>query len=139
MKSVLIIFVLAVSLFASEKTEDIKKLIAMTGSADVGVQVLDQMVGSFKQGLPNVPAKFWDEFRKEVGPDDLTNLIIPIYDKYFTHDDIKGLISFYNTPLGKKFTKNLPQVTAESMSVGQAWGQQLGMKVAKKLSEEGYQ
>jgi uncharacterized protein len=27
---------------------------------------------------------------------------IPLYNKYFTHDDIKQLIKFYESPIGKR-------------------------------------
>lgn len=122
----------------SAKQKDIKKLMDLTGSGDLGVQVVKQMVASFKVEMPNVPQKFWDDFMKEVKGEDLVNLVIPIYDKHFSHEDIKGLIAFYESPVGKKFVSKLPAITQESMTVGQLWGQKIGEKAAKKLEEKGY-
>lgn len=142
MKKIFILLLLSVSIFAAsdkDKTDDIRKLLVLTGSGDVGIQVLDQMMGSFKQMLPDIPEKFWTDVKKSVSADELINLVVPIYDKHFTHEDIKALIDFYNTPVGKKFTKALPQVTQESMTVGQEWGRQLGERIGNKLKEEGYQ
>ena len=82
--------------------------------------------------------KFWDDFAKEIKAEDLVNLIIPIYDKYYTEDDIDQLISFYNTPTGKKMIETLPIVTQESMTAGQAWGKLIGEKVIQQLTEKGY-
>jgi hypothetical protein len=38
-----------------------------------------------------------------------------LYDKYFTEDELKDLISFYKTPTGKKTLSVLPQLFAESI------------------------
>ena len=38
------------------------------------------------------------------------NLLVPIYDKHWTDEDVKGLILFYETPLGQKMITVLPQV-----------------------------
>ena len=38
-----------------------------------------------------------------------------LYDKYFTEDELKDLISFYKTPTGKKTLSVLPQLFGESI------------------------
>jgi hypothetical protein len=69
-------------------------------------------------------------------------MAVLIYDKYFTHDDIKGLLSFYQTELGKKTIKVLPQIVQQSLKAGQLWGQTLGPiiqeRVKKRFVEEGF-
>ena len=45
-------------------------------------------------------------------------MAVLIYDKYFTHDDIKGLLSFYQTELGKKTIKVLPQIVQHPLKAG---------------------
>ncbi len=120
------------------KQKDIEKILTLTGSAQMAVQVIEQMVGAFKQTMPNAPAKFWDDFMKEVDPNDLVKLMVPVYDKHFTHDDIKQLIKFYESPIGKKFLEKTPMITQESMTAGQQWGQQLAARVPEKLQAEGH-
>lgn len=120
------------------KKADIKKLLQLTKSGELGIQAMTQMIGTFKTTMPSVPTKFWEDFMKEIKADDLVNLIVPIYDKHFNHDDIKGLITFYETPMGQKFIQTQPAIAQESMEAGQKWGQELGMKVAQKLKEGGY-
>lgn len=39
----------------------------------------------------------------------------PLYDKYFTENEIKDMIAFYRTPTGKKSISVMPQLVAESM------------------------
>ena len=120
------------------KQDDIRKLMKLTGSAEVGKQVMDQLFVSFKQSMPNVPAEFWDGISKKVDVDEMVELIVPIYAKYFSHDEIRELIKFYQSPLGKKLTKVLPDVTRESMAAGQKWGTKLAEEVMKEIQQKGY-
>jgi hypothetical protein len=120
----------------SAKAKDIRKLLVMTGSAQLAEQMLARLVGSFKQAVPSVPAKFWDDFVKQVKADELVGQIVPVYDKYLTHEEVKALIAFYESPVGKKYIQVLPQITQESMTVGEAWGRQLGERAARQLQEE---
>ncbi|WP_329805218.1 DUF2059 domain-containing protein [Flavobacterium facile] len=121
----------------ASKNEKIKNLMNLTGSANLGISMLDTMIGSFKKSMPQVTDEFWNEFKKEVKAEDIVNLITPIYDKYFTENEIDELIAFYNTPVGKKMTASLPSIAQESMTVGQIWGRSIGDKVIKKLKEKG--
>jgi hypothetical protein len=65
-------------------------------------------------------------------------LVTPIYDKYYTEADIDQLITFYNSPIGKKSVELMPVIMQESMSVGQEWGKKIAEKIAKKLKDKGY-
>jgi uncharacterized protein len=86
----------------SKIQKDIKILLEMTGSAKLGVQVANQMITSFKTTYPDIPDKFWSDFMEELEAEDLNSIIIPIYEKYYNHKDIKKLIKFYKSPIGKK-------------------------------------
>lgn len=118
--------------------KDIRHLLEISGSGELGLQVANQMVGNYKLMLPNVPDKFWDEFMASIQPDDLIELVIPIYEKYYSLGDIKAMISFYNSEVGKKMISVTPMIMQESMVVGQAWGAELGEQVIIKLQKEGY-
>jgi hypothetical protein len=98
---------------------------------------MGQMMTNFKKSMPQVPEKFWTDFMKEVHTDELVDLIVPVYDRNLTHDDVKELIRFYETPTGKKFVSVLPKITQESMTVGEKWGRDLGMRVMAKLQAQG--
>ena len=118
---------------------NLRKLLVLMGSGKLGMQVMQQMIGQFKTTMPKVPAKFWADFMKEVRPDDLIDLIVPIYDKHLNQGEVKAIIKFYESPAGKKLTSVLPQITQESMMAGQKWGMALGQKVVKRLQEQGIQ
>jgi uncharacterized protein len=120
---------------AAAKRQDIRRLLEATGSAKLGQQVLAQMLDSFKSMHSNVPEEFWDQILQEFDADSMIQLIIPIYDKHLTHDDIKGLLAFYESPLGRKMVEATPDITKESLTAGQQWGMEIARKVQKRLEE----
>jgi hypothetical protein len=121
---------------AAAKKQDIRKLLDLTGAAQIGQQIAAQMIPMFKQSNPQVPQKFWDDVQKEFNPEAMIQLIIPIYEKHLTHDDVRGLIAFYQSPLGRKMTAVTPQITQESMAAGQQWGMQIAQRVQKRLQDQ---
>ena len=119
----------------------LKKLMQVSGAEVAYKGALNQMISMFKQQQSNVPNEFWDEFTAEVNKDSFENLIslvLPIYQKHMTEQDLVGVIAFYETPLGKKFAEKTPLITQESMLAGQEWGKQVSQKVVDKLKNKGY-
>ncbi|EQA36384.1 PF09832 family protein [Leptospira inadai serovar Lyme str. 10] len=120
-----------------EKKEEIRQLLISSGSEKMGVLVVGQMISRFKQLMPQIPEEFWEDFRKELKSEDMVELIIPIYDKYFTLEEIKGITAFYNSPVGKKLLEKNPQITQESMQVGEMWGKKIAERVLERLKAKG--
>jgi hypothetical protein len=121
----------------SSKTQAIRQLLVLTSAAQLGQQVLTQVLTQLKPLFPNAPAKFWTDFAKEAKADDLVEQIVPIYDKYLSEPEIRDLIKFYESPVGKKLVSVQPQLVQESMTVGQTWGRAIGESVVKKLQAQG--
>jgi hypothetical protein len=118
------------------KRLEIEKLLELTGTAKLMNQVLDQMVSSFKMHNTGVSDEFWDRFEKEMNTQDLINKMMPIYDKYYSLDDLKAVNAFYQTPAGQRMLAATPKIMQESMQMGQAWGRGVGMKLETELQEE---
>jgi hypothetical protein len=119
------------------KEKDIRALLELTGAAKLGTMIIDQMFEPMKKMQPNLPAEFWTDLKKEMRPDELIDLVVPIYDRQLTDGEIRDLIKFYNTPTGKKLVKVMPQLTQDSMAVGKQWGAQLGARIMKRIQERG--
>src|SRR5579883_1958031 len=66
------------------KESSIRALLKITGTSKVMQLMMDQIVVSFQQQNPSVPAEVWSEMKKEFRAEELIEQIIPIYDKYFT-------------------------------------------------------
>ncbi len=122
----------------TEKQKDIRKLLELTNSAQLGIQVMNQMIDQMKGMVKDVPPQFWEDFKKEVNPNEMVNLVVAVYDKYLSQEDVREMIKFYNSPTGRKLISVQGQITMESMTAGQQWGRQIAEKLVKKLQTKGY-
>ncbi|VAW73483.1 FIG01059457: hypothetical protein [hydrothermal vent metagenome] len=116
--------------------ESIKKMMVKTGAGKMGVQVMGQMIPALKQMIPDAPEEFWQGIMAEVNADKLIELVIPVYQKHLTEEDIKGINAFYDSPAGKKLIKVQPEIVQESMLIGQKWGEQIAQDVLLKYKEQ---
>ncbi len=113
----------------------------VSGGKDAYDSAILQMFTMFSQQYPDVPESFWSEFKVEfmnISTEELVTLIAPVYARHLTSKDLDEIITFYQTPAGRKLSSSQGAITAESMSLGQDWGAILGEKVLKKLEENGY-
>jgi hypothetical protein len=133
------------------KRADIEKLLQMTGSLNLGKQMGAALVEQYAQSLrklrPDVPQRVIEVLPDEVMAVIDANMgafkdkVVPLYDKYFTAAEIKAMIAFYSTDLGKKTITVMPALMGESIAVGQQWGGALGpqidARVKARLKKEG--
>jgi hypothetical protein len=96
----------------AEKIKDIRKMINLTGGTRIVDQMFTAMSANFKDPKQQ---EVFAEFRKEFDIGSLLDILIPTYDKFFTAEDIKGIIRFYESPLGQKFIDTQPKVMADCM------------------------
>ena len=116
--------------------ESVRQLLNNSNSGEMGMQMIDQMLPMMKQIVPDAPEQFWQDFRAEVNADEMIEMVIPIYQKYLTEEDIQAINAFYNTPEGQKLIRVQPYIMQESMQAGQQWGEELSNRVIKKYQEE---
>ena len=122
-------------------SKDVLHFLEINGSKQTFSVVVKQLMMQFKMMKSDVPEAFWTKFENEVlsaSMEDLYAELVPIYKNHFTHAEIKEIIKFYESPVGKKMAKETPAITQESMGVGQKWGKMIGEKVQKALKEKGY-
>jgi hypothetical protein len=121
------------------KRADIIRLLRMTGASNGAEQAVDLMLPSLKQAMPQVPVQVWQELRSEVREEDMIELTYQIWDKHFSHQEIRDLIRFYQTPVGQKIIRETPALQQESLAAGQRWGNQIVARLLNRLREKGYQ
>jgi hypothetical protein len=132
------------------KHQDTEKLMELVGTRqilrDIFDQDIDAQIAAMRRARPDVPEQFWQdfavEFKRQASPDELMKAILPIYDKHFTHQEIRQLIAFYQSPLGRKISITLPEIQRESIEAGRSWGEELGdrmhAELKQRLTEKGY-
>ena len=137
------------------KATDIYRLIELTGSKDIALNLMAQMVESLKPWLessweksyPSLPDErsrqlsdiFFERWKQKFmtrAAAEMLEPIIPIYDKYLTHEEIKGLLQFYEAPLGRRLIQVLPRIVQESSAAGSQLGKKLSGGIAPELIRE---
>ena len=119
-----------------EKRKEIEKLLRLTGMERLVGQMENQMIASLRQQMPQVPELFWTKFQQKMNTRELFEKIIPIYDKYYTTEDLKAVNAFYESPAGQKLLSTLPQAMQEATRVGQEWGEKIGKQAAEEAEQE---
>ena len=123
---------------ADARAAAVRKLMEATGAGRLGLQVIDAIMVPMKKAHPEVPESFWAEYRAEIHADEMVELVVPIYAKYLTVEDMRQLAAFYETPLGQKMVKVQPAILQECMAAGQQWGQDVARRIIQRLKEKGY-
>lgn len=133
---------------SEQKRQDIRRLIESTGGTNVAQQFASassrQMFQMLKAMRPDIPDRTLVVMDRELmglfsekmdGPGGLVEQVIPIYHRHLTHGEIRELIAFYETPIGRKTIAIMPQVVAESMQAGQRWGQALAPEIQRRVKD----
>ncbi len=131
-----------------EKERDIQKMLELTGALQVGSQFAEavnrQMSEALKNLRPDVPERVFvilneeidSLMQQEMAPQGgLARQMLAIYDRHFSHEEIKGLLNFYQTELGRKTIEVLPQISQESLIAGQQWAQRVGSELSRRLHQ----
>jgi hypothetical protein len=143
MKKLIFVFVIAIGtsafgIYGQTKNDDIIKLLRVSGVGKLADQMMPILISQFKQLVPDIPDAFWVKFREKLNIDEFILACVPVYSKYYTHDEIKQLIRFYESPIGKKMVEVTPQLSQETMAIGQKWGEKLGQEIVNELIKDGY-
>jgi hypothetical protein len=123
----------------SEKMTLIRQLLSRTQAVEQAISMMETSLPAQKQSNPRIPPVFWDRMLAEAraGSGDLADRLALVYERHFTTEEIRQLLQFYETPIGRKLLATLPAITLESMQAGQEWGQRIGAKIGAQLAAEG--
>lgn len=142
-----------------EKRLDIKKLIELTGLEEVVILSADSVVDKIFPILKKAIAKdnpvvieavlaimkstTISLVKRQISSQGgLVDRVVPIYDRHYTHNEIRALIKFYESPLGKKMASVRPEITKEGIVVAEQWVRYLEplliQAIEKSLEKEGY-
>lgn len=116
--------------------QSVKTLMERTGAGNMGVQMMNQMLPVLKTMIPNAPEQFWIDVMAEMNANQIIELVIPVYQKYLTEQDIKEINNFYNTAAGKKLISVQPAIMQESMMLGQQWGEETARNIINKYKSQ---
>ncbi|HQE34532.1 MAG TPA: DUF2059 domain-containing protein [Flavobacterium alvei] len=105
---------------------DVLKLISISG-ADGAMKVAKL---KFLNIIPeNKKENFSKEF--EASLPSMYEKMAKVYMEIYTPEDIKGMIAFYESPVGKKMSEKSGELTQKAMKAGQEWGKELQVIMEK--------
>jgi hypothetical protein len=95
---------------SSSKRELILKFIDVFGTRESLKQNFEQLI---KRSTPQQAQMIQGAFNL----DELIEQLIPVYDKYFTENDLIDYINFYSSERGRKLLQTVPNLMQESIGV----------------------
>lgn len=136
----------AVAKIDPAKEADIRRLLDLVGTTSLVRQVVERTEQNLKPVLTNslppgdyrgqLVELFFQKFNSKFNSEQLVNLVVVRYDENFSDDEIKSLIGFYQTPLGRKVSALLPKLTTELQEDGQKMGQNIGRQAMIEVLQE---
>jgi hypothetical protein len=109
---------------------------------NIGNAITGQVRGVMGQRIqqPDQLQKFMDTFTQKftaaAPASAVADAEIPVYAHYFSMEDIQGLIKFYESPLGQRVVKSLPDVVQKTQQAGVQLDQKAALDVLRSMSTE---
>ena len=120
------------------KEQNIRRLLALTKASELAQMIANQQFEQLKQTLPSdVPPRVLAIFKEELDAVNYTELMLPIYDKHLTDEEVNDLVAFYETPLGRKLIEILPVIYQEGTAAGAKRGQLAADRAIERIKAEG--
>ncbi|HXX45520.1 MAG TPA: DUF2059 domain-containing protein [Candidatus Acidoferrales bacterium] len=127
------------------KEAAIRHLMDITQTAKLGDNIATYLTGQVRDGVKNAIApenlsKFMDTFNQKFaatapGPT-VTDAMVPIYAKAFSMEDIQSLTQFYESPLGQRMVKALPDVVQQSQAAGIQIEQASALNILRSMADD---
>jgi hypothetical protein len=128
------------------KEAAIRHLMDLTQTSKLGDNIANYISGQVRSVMgrtlqkPDDLQKFMDAFTQKftaaAPPSAVTDAQIPVYSHFFSMEDVEGLIKFYESPLGQRVVKTLPQVAQQTQQAGMQIDQKAAIEVLRSMSIE---
>lgn len=112
-----------------------RELMSLTGGGDLGKQVAVQIVEPLRGRHGDVPEEFWAEFLAGIDARQLEELVVPIYIRHLTVDEMTAAIDFFSSPMGQAYVGKQVPMLQELVTAGQEWGKKLAQQAMERLAE----
>ena len=130
---------------APNKRADIERLLELTQAQVLSQQLSQsmsaQMVNIVRASNPNVPEEMLTALSQSVDSvieENLPSLLqelVGIYEKHYSHDDVRALLEFYSTAVGRRVIEAQPAISQESAIIGQSWGMSLRPQIQQRIQQ----
>jgi hypothetical protein len=127
------------------KDAAIRHLMDITESSKMGETIANFITGQVHNGvgralpadqLPKFMDTFSQKFNAGLPPTAVNDAIVAIYAKHFSMEDIQGLTKFYESPLGQRMVKEMPDVDQQTRTAGQQIETTVALAVLRSMADE---
>jgi hypothetical protein len=91
-------------------TDSIKELYKISGHEKLTANAMELMLPQLKTVLAGLPEALIQDL---VNVDDMIDLIVPIYKKYLSEQEVQAICNFYRSPIGKKYVRVWSYIQAD--------------------------
>ena len=122
-----------------------KELVVLKGAGAMFDPIIPGVIESAKnQFMPTNPnlsgplTEVANQLHKEYAPKraELLDMVAAIYAQHFTEAELKDIVAFYKTPVGKKLVTEEPRVLEDGMKAAQSWATTFSDVVVERFRTE---
>lgn len=139
MKTVSLIILLITCNWSFSQTDStdikVRKMIEVLGTTERMKVVAANLFKLQEEQNPGLTeSEYWQKLKADgFDYEELIEMLVPIYKKHLTIDEINEIIRFYSSPSGQALVKKSPAISTESMQVGVAWGEKINQRIREEL------
>ncbi len=117
------------------KIEAIKEMLAVSGTVHGNVEAAHASIKAMTKNSPGISSKFWKELEKTVNDAVFEQLLVGVYDRNYTLDEVRAITEFYVSPAGRVFLEKNGPVLAESGRILQTYMESNSKELMKKFGQ----
>ena len=122
-----------------EYKETLKKIMMLSGSSSAMNSVLPSLKSNISAINPELDEAYWNDFFLDWTQkieEKMLEIYIPIYQKSLTLNELKKVVAFYESPVGKKMGAVTPILMTESMPAMQQLAQEMVAELMGKAKKQ---
>jgi hypothetical protein len=121
----------------SVKVEAIRSFLDVTRTADVFLTGFEQAMAD-QPNPSDMPDGFLEAFQAKVHErtPEFIDMLVPLYDKHLSLEDLYTLIEFFSTPLGQRLVELEMDLATEIATLAERWAMTLVGEVFMELAKK---
>ncbi len=85
---------------------------------------------------PQIVDRILQKFVQRLDSAEILDYLVPVYAKHFAHEEIRQLIQFYDSPIGRRLLEVTPSLMQDASAASQKWMQKVMPGIVQELREE---
>ena len=115
----------------------IREFLNLTHAAEsVHVRISENLKRMRASSPASIPASFWDDAQHAMMTINIADLCIPVYQKFYSQEDMAATLAFYRSPAGRRMVAAEPSVATILNQAMTEAGVQVGEKIGLKYKDQ---